>query len=94
MSQAKNIEEVLDLLEALGKVVADCLQDGKINILDLPKIARLWDPVKVALQDIQLIIVEAKDLDGEAVQRLIVKSVAAVKAWMAVFEKSALTKAA
>lgn len=89
-TDVRNIEEALDLLADIARVVIEVNQDGRVGILDLPKLATLWEPAKKAIEGIDQFLVEAKDIDSAEAQRLLVKAVTVGQAWMKVFTKAAL----
>lgn len=87
----KNTHEVLVLAKILGRQVKEILADGKVNVLDIPKLAPLWEPTKQALEGFQEIPKELTPANMTAadVQVLIADVVELAQIWMDAISKSA-----
>lgn len=81
----KEALEVLEFAKDLAVEVKAILADGRVTIFDIPQLAKLWSPLKDALQNINLVPAEMKDLDAAEVQALMNESVAVAAAWAEVF---------
>lgn len=94
MADVKNVRECLILIKELGKVVKEVAADGKVNVLDLPRIAPLWGPAQAAIRDIQNVMEEIKDVDGAEAKLLLADCVEIVSVWAQVIAPAVVAKAA
>lgn len=72
----KEIDELVDGVEAVGVPVAAAFADGKLNMLDLPQLLALVqanDKIIAAVQGIGGIPAEAKDIDASEAQAIVMK---------------------
>ncbi len=85
----KNILELIELGRVSGVVVGEMLEDGKIGLFDLPKLAKLIGPAKDAFEGLANLLPEAKDIDAEEAKKIFEAVVALAAAWTPVFTKAA-----
>lgn len=81
----KNTLEVLKAAEVAGEQLAAALEDGKLGLTDLPKLVKMFGPLKDAVQDLALIPAEIKDIDGEELGQVVNAVTALANAWLPVF---------
>ena len=65
MAAAKETGEVIALIKVLAKAVSDAKADGKINILDMPKLAPVLIALKAAVDGSDKIAGEIKAASGD-----------------------------
>jgi hypothetical protein len=69
-----NVKETQDLLAAIrtcAQVFKDVMEDGKFNLMDLPKLAPVWNAVEDAVNGVNLVPGELQDLSKEEAQALL-----------------------
>lgn len=75
---AEGIKETLALLDAIDHLaiaVEVCLEDGKLDFGDLPRLLPLWHNFYEAAQGLHKVPSELKDLDAVELQQIAQKSV-------------------
>jgi hypothetical protein len=78
----KEISELIDGLEAVGVPVAVAMADGKINALDLPQaleLVKAHEKILAAVQGLDGVIPEAKDIDSVEAVAIVQKLMAAAQ---------------
>lgn len=85
MADVKDVLEVVAFLKKVGETVVDVTADGKVNILDLPKLAPLWAPARDAMEGLQNALVQIKDIDAAEAKVLLLAVVDLAQAWAPVF---------
>ena len=83
MADVKNIVEVVEALELIGVTAKSVMKDGKVDLTDLPHAMSLIsqaNKIVVAVEGIDQVIPEAKDLDGEEAKLILEKVLSAIKA--------------
>ena len=86
MAEVKNIKEVLAAVEALGVAAKQVMKDGKVDLTDLAVVLGLFQKADVfvkAVEGVQEIPAEVKDIDGAEAQELLaalMKAFTAIKA--------------
>lgn len=78
----KETMEVLDLIQVGVKVGKEVTADGKVNLLDLPKLLPLIPAAQKAYAGRSEIPKEVKDLDAEELEQLAAKALAIVAEFM------------
>ncbi len=70
---SEGIKETKELVKALGEIITiglKAMADGKINIMDIPLIFSLIKSLGDAVEGVQKVPVEIKDLSAEEAQEL------------------------
>ena len=65
MAVAKETQDVIALIRVLAKAMSDAKADGKINILDMPKLAPVLIALKAAVDGSDKIAGEIKAASGD-----------------------------
>jgi hypothetical protein len=65
MAVAKETQDVIQLIKVLAKAMSDAKADGKINILDMPKLAPVLIALKAAVDGSDKIAGEIKAASGD-----------------------------
>ena len=65
MAAAKETQDVIALIRVLAKAMSDAKADGKINILDMPKLAPVLIALKAAVDGSDKIAGEIKAASGD-----------------------------
>jgi hypothetical protein len=65
MAVAKETQDVIALIRVLAKAMSDAKADGKINILDMPKLAPVLIALKAAVDGSDKIAGEIKAAQGD-----------------------------
>lgn len=65
MAVAKETQDVIQLIKVLAKAMSDAKSDGKINILDMPKLAPVLIALKAAVDGSDKIAGEIKAASGD-----------------------------
>ncbi len=76
MATVQNIEEVLSAIELLGVSAKEVMKDGKVDLTDLAVVMKLATQASVftkAVEGIDQVIPEAKDIDAEEAKVLVAK---------------------
>jgi hypothetical protein len=88
----KGIQETKDLIlavDALADCLKDVMADGQFSLMDLPKMIVLFAPVKQAMEGLNLVGEELKDLDAEESSMLMAELSVAMAKIMDIFKKPA-----
>ena len=82
MAIAKETQDVIQLIKVLAKAMSDAKADGKINILDMPKLAPVLIALKIAVDGSDKIAgeIKAASADLETLTTLLTDSLAAMLA--------------
>lgn len=85
----KNTLELIELGRVAGVTVSEVLEDGKVGITDLPKLVKLIAPLKNAIEGLNLLVDEVKDIDAEEAKTVLEAVVNMTAAWAPIFTKKA-----
>ncbi len=78
----KNILEVLNAAKVAGDVAVEAFADGKLNLLDLPKMVKVFGPLKSAIEGVANIPAEIKDVDSEELAQIVNAFTDVAAAWL------------
>lgn len=69
-SNVKETKEMLRFVLSLANVMSEIMDDGKVSLLELPKLLVPFRLMPAALKDVKMIVAEFKDLSKEEVDEL------------------------
>lgn len=82
----KECTECFDAVDAAAQAVVDACADGKLNLLDVPKLLSPMRAAQAALKDRQMIKAELKDANEEEVAELVTRALRTTEKTVAAME--------
>lgn len=87
MAGIEQTKELIACVKVLAEVAGRALEDGKINIFDIPKLAPAYIAVKLAFEGAKEVPAELRELSAEEMADLLESATAAVMAVAKIFVK-------
>lgn len=85
----KEIRDVIHALKAFVEVGKEVMEDGQVNFLDLPKLAKVWGPLQDAINGADSIPAQWSDADKDEMKVLAVDAIEVIFAVLALFKPAA-----